>query len=281
MSIIENEPANEYHRTPMVAIGSHALLESDPEAGGSLAKFHAKYIEGFTRTASDALTIGRATHARILERRNLRSTTDPEFVVHPATYTTSKGEIKPWTRAAKICEEWEDANNQKTILKPAWVDNIERMAVTALAAPEVSEFLSVGKPEVVIRHEDPMTGLLVQSRFDWLRLEERMFGDLKTTCEESMSKFPREAINYHYDRQIAWYGRRLAQELNEPWPSGRIEHRIIATMKTVPWSAQLYKFKPERIAAADDKNQAALCRLAEAWSTNNWPDDTGGIITID
>lgn len=281
MSIIENEPANEYHRVPMVAIGSHALMDSDPDAGGSLAMFHAKYIEGFTRPASDALTIGRATHARILERRDLTSKTDPEFVVHPAVYPTAKGEEKPWNRNAKYCEDWELANEGKTVLKPAWVENIERMYDAAHASPDVSEFLSKGKPEVVIRHEDPSTGLLVQCRFDWLRLDERLFGDLKTTCEESMARFPREALYLNYDRQIAWYSRRLAQELGEPWPSDRISHRIIASMKAVPWSAQLFKFKPERIAAADAKNQAALCRLAEAWSANEWPDDTGGVITID
>lgn len=281
MSIIENEPAHEYHRVPMVAIGSHALMTSDPEAGGSLAKFHAQYIEGFNRPASDALTIGRATHARILERRVLTSAMDPEFVVHPAVYLSTKGEEKPWNRNAKFCDDWETANENKTVLKPAWVENIERMHDAAFASPDVSEFLSQGKAEVTIRHADQTTGLMVQCRFDWLRLEDRMFADLKTTCEESMARFPREALNYNYDRQIAWYGRRLAQELGEPWPSERIGHRIIATMKTVPWSAQMFKFKPERIAAADAKNQAALIRLKGAWFSNTWPDDTGGVITID
>lgn len=281
MSIIENEPASEYHRIPMAAIGSHALMESDPEAGGSLAKFHANYIEGITRSATDALTIGRATHARILERRVLTSSTDPEFIMHPTVYPTAKGEEKPWNRNAKYCEDWEKANEGKSVLKPAWVDNIERMYHAAHASADVREFLSQGKAEVTIRHPDQTTGLLVQCRFDWLRLEDRMFGDLKTTCEDTMSRFPREAINYYYDRQIAWYGRRLAQELGEPWPSDRIEHRIIASMKSAPWSAQLFKFKPERIAAADAKNQAALVRLKEAWHSNTWPDDTGGVITID
>jgi len=281
MTILENEPVHEYHRVPLVALGFHAMLESDPEAGGSLRRFHEKYIKGFVRTETDALKFGRAAHARILERRDLGSGADPEFMMHPEFYLNTRSEERPWNWGAGYCEDWGTKNAGKTFIKPAWVETINRMAQACDAEPDVSRFLSTGKPEVVIRHTDKTTGLLVQCRFDWLRLDDLSFGDLKTTCEESFSQFPREAKNYYYDRNIAWYGRRLAQEMGVPWPSDRIQHRIIASMKVIPWSAQLFRFKPERIAEADEKNQHAIVRLAEAWNTGEWPDDSGGVVTID
>jgi hypothetical protein len=274
-----SESAADYHRIPMRAIGSHALMDSDPECGGSLAKFHALHILNLKERETEAMRLGRAIHARILERREFTAGTDAEFVVQPETYTNSKGETKPWNNNAKECSAWVDTET-RAVLKPNQVRDMDAMAKAVHAQPECAEMLSKGNAEVTIRHADPMTGLMKQCRFDWLRFEEMLFGDLKTTCE-NLSAFPREANYRFYDRQVAWYGRMLAEHLQIPFPNEAIQHRLIAVTKEVPWSVQIFRFRHERIVAADEKNQIALQRLAEAWSIAEWPDNTGGIITID
>ena len=135
-----------------------------------------------------------------------------------------------------------------------------------------------GKAEVVIRREDPETGLKVQCRFDLVDFKRLVWADYKTTDE--LLWFPKDMERLNYDRQAAWYHRILCDEMNLPFVNPKVIGYVIGSEKSLPWSGQVYRFSTEKLVEADKKNRIALNRLAEAFNDNYWPHRTGGVVMI-
>jgi len=277
--IIENEPSAVYHAKPAPGIGSHALMDSDQEAGGSLRAYYELHVAPPIGTSkeSDGFKFGRAFHARVGEARDFALGTDPEFVIRPPTYVNAKKETKPWSAKAKECEAWL-AKETRTVLKPEDALDIERMRHAMQEDDAAREIMQQGKAEVVVRRTDEVTGLTVQCRFDWIDLDRKIWADFKTT--DDLAWFTKDIVRYHYDRQHAWYSRILCDEMKWTYPDPDLRGYIIASSKELPWSSQVYTFTPERLTQSDSKNRLALNRLAQAYHENHWPHATGGIITV-
>ena len=270
MVMIYNEPAETYHASG--CIGSHAILKADADYGGSMKAFFMAYIEGkspYGKKEPDALIEGRATHAVILENRRLDVGFDVEFGVYTPGCNLQKAEGK---REAAVFA----AQNRKGI-KAEVYERIKVQADAIHADPECHAGLTDGKPEVVIRREDPETGLMVQCRFDWLKNDHRRFYDLKTDRTD-LTWFHKVALDSGYHRQVAWYADLLAAEEGVPFQA--ISGFIIASSKILPYSAQMYRFNEERLLKARDQNRETLRLISEAYDHDYWPDRTGGIITI-
>jgi hypothetical protein len=277
--IIDHEPSSIYHGKPAPAVGSHALFDSDREAGGSLRHYYEKHVVPTeVEKEGDAFKFGRAFHAVVGEKRNLLAGTDAEFVIRPATYRNQKGEVKAWNAQAKECEKWANSET-RTVIRHEDAMLIERMAREIRDDHDASEIMRDGKPEVVIRHLDQESGLQVQCRFDWIDLPRMVWADFKT-CDD-LAWLEKDAIRYNYHRQVAWYTRLLCDEMEWPFPNPDLKGGfIVASSKSMPWACQVFDFTPETLIACDKKNRAALNRLGQAYAENFWPQSTGGIRTI-
>lgn len=83
-------------------------------------------------------------------------------------------------------------------------DDAHRAQETVRSHAEADAYIQYGLPEVTIIARDPITGLMLKVKFDWLRFDDEAV-DLKTTRSTKPEEFKRQLLNLHYDLQQAFY----------------------------------------------------------------------------
>lgn len=139
-----------------------------------------------------------------------------------------------------------------------------KMRDSVMAHPLAAGLLSEGKPEVSMWAEDPMTGVLMRGRVDWLR---DAVIDLKTTGRPvDRSSWVRTVWDFSYAFQFAYYNRIL--RLNDIEPQ---RPRWIAVSKQEPNETGVFTPSQELMDRAERDVDRALWLYAHCLETDSFP----------
>lgn len=250
LSILEAEPADQYHAKAGEYLSSHQLL--DFMACPWL--YRKKQLGLIVDTDSPALLIGRSTHVRILEGRDAYET---QFAfggpINPRTG-------RPFGSTTKAFAEWAEAQG-KPVLSHDNVELIEQMAGGVAMNDEAVDLLLYGRSEGVIRINYCDTPC--QARFDWIH-PHRGIVDLKTTAD--LTWFENDAKRRRYHHQMAFYQAVLAQVIGELVPV-----YLIGIEKTEPFRCGVWRLGDDTLAIARQENEEAIRRLRRAWEIDAFP----------
>ncbi len=157
----------------------------------SLKHFKA-YMEGMGKKDTAALRIGRLAHMAILEPERFKETVFYSLGDH-------KGQ-NPYKTDVK-------ANPGKTVLTIQEVELLTGLLTGLNDQPFIMEVLKGGQKEVTVFVMDPITGLALKARLDFVKLLNvgAYLTDYKTCECAEPEKFERDAFYYKYYLQIAFY----------------------------------------------------------------------------
>ncbi len=129
-----------------------------------------------------------------------------------------------------------------------------------------SGLLRGGVAEESITWVDRETGLRCKGRLDYLRPD--LIVDLKSSRDPSPSKFERDAVNYGYAAQVAFYhdGAVAAKRVT----GGQLPH-IIAVRTKDDFDVAAFRLSQEAYETGRAIYRSLLQRLAECTSADYWP----------
>ena len=139
------------------------------------------------------------------------------------------------------------------------------MADAVLSNKLTAGILSEGRPEVSAWAEDPVTGIVMRGRIDWLR--DNAIVDVKTSKDPvDPMQWEKTAWNYRYGLQAWWYARVL--ELN-----GEPERPFlwIALSKDAPHECYVHQASTELLERGREDGERALRLYGDAILTGQWP----------
>jgi len=245
----------------------HAVSQSQlKELARSPAHLRAKLSEPDTDT--DALRIGRALHAAVLEPAEFDS---------PARFGVIPDGTDRRTKAGK--ELWETiARSGATPIKQDEYDRVVAMREALNAHTAAGTLLRTdGRAELSLVWTDPATGVLCKARHD--RHAAAIGGgvvlDVKTTTDASPREFERTVFTFGYHRQGAFY-LRGARAL-----SLAVEHyAILAVEKVAPFAVAVYRLNEGAIDAGDAEVGALLGRYKRCAAADAWPGYPEGVLDL-
>lgn len=153
---------------------------------------------------------------------------------------------------------------------------IDRMVESVLGNHAARRVFENGHPEVSLFATDPVTGVGLRGRIDWLG---RRIGDLKTTSgEASETGFAIHAFRYGYDVQFGHY-----EYIYELITGEELPWLWVIVESSAPYVTAVHSLNEDTQRMGRDKARLARERLARALETGEWPgyeNSTGGPIGI-
>lgn len=239
----------EYHaqRDVLSASGAKAILED------SLGDFRYKQQHSEHKDVFDA---GTAAHELVLEGE-FRSVKVLEFSDYK-------------TKAAQEAKKEAYAEGLTPMLERDLVD-IRGMAKAIRNNVDAMALLEAGQPEVSAFFTDPVTGLECRTRFDWLpdidTSKRLVIPDYKTAKSANPRKFRKDAANYRYHQQAAWY--------EDTLPILGIHHDVkmlfIVQEKTAPYASSVVQLSPRDLELGRALNDLARRKFKHSLETDHWP----------
>lgn len=206
------------------------------------------YRKNNQRADTDALRLGRAAHAAVLE---------------PERFAT---EFVTWEGARRYGKEW-DAFKAKHAGNPILTreerSKAERIATSVHAHPVASALLAEkGNAELTITWTHERTGLACKSRIDWLCSH---LVDLKTARDVSPTFYGSQAARFGDHLQMSYYATALASVGVEA-PAV-----IIAAQNCDPWDVVVYDVPDEVLLVGEHLYESALDKVLACQRANEWP----------
>lgn len=227
-SDISNE---DYHAFPAISNSYLSRLDKCPAA--------AKVPQETTA----AMAFGSAAHCYILEGPEVFAA---QFAVAPVC-------DKRTTAGKALFAEFQSANEGKTVISVADANQIIAMSKAVHAHPFASKLLASGKAEQSIFWADPLTGLQMKVRPDWLP-NCGVAVDLKTTTDAEERAFTRSILNFGYHRQAALY----LDGINAVCGGGYDAFIFIAVEKEEPHRVEVYTLGDDFVDAGRDDYRRIL-----------------------
>jgi len=243
LSVLETEPADEYHAKADRYLSSHQLLDFM-----KCPWLHFKKTSGqIPDSDTPAYLIGRATHTRILEGNEaFQAGFAIGGPINPRT-------DRPFGPNTKAFAEWAAAQG-KPVLTADQAALIENMAAGVAMNEGAVDLLLYGRDEGVVRAE--YCGAACQIRIDWLH-PHRGIVDLKT-CDD-LTWFESDARRFRYTHQLAFYRAVLAQVIESVF----VPVHIIAVEKKEPHRCGVWRLSDDSLAIA----RLMRCRDLGQWPT--------------
>ena len=255
-------PSHEYHTGPGISKTGLDLIRQSPR------HYFERYIEPLQDLDSDederppvdddteAKLYGRALHALLLEPHVF----EREFVVKPK-FGTSKVE-----KEAKA--EWEAAHAGCEIVNARQVADMIRMRDAVRSHPAARALLNrSGRGEVSAYAIDPVTGVLMRSRADWLT-DDGIIVDLKSTGRHPASSdgFSRLADTRRYHVGSALYSDVFRA-------NGLTKARMVYILveRSVRPKVACYMLDPEDVELGRVEYREDLATYRQCVESGTWP----------
>lgn len=177
-------------------------------------------------------------------------------------------------RAGKAWEAFEAANEGKTILKVDELEAARAIQRAVLEDPLAGRYFSgCGDNEATLYWRDVLTGLECKARPDRMTSigGEHVIVDLKGTKDASPKWFPRDAANYLYHLQAAFYS-----DGYEAVVGVRPRYVIVAVELAAPHDVVVYQLDEDTLAAGRETYREALQSVAACRKAEQWPGAAGG-----
>lgn len=207
---------------------------------------------------TEALRIGRATHAAILEPDDFGT----RYVSGPEGDRRTKAVREQW-------DEVEARYGCGYVLKPAEYDLCLKLRDSVHVHSRALGMISgPGQAELSMLWEDADLGVLCKARWD--RYSPEIAGgaivDIKTTRDASAREFERSLFSNGYHRQGAFY---LMGAEARKLPARHFV--ILAVEKEPPYAVAVYRLTEGAIDAGQEQIRPLLAKYAECMAKNDWP----------
>ena len=211
-------------------------------------------IDGTIKYESDAMKMGTAFHNLLLEGKK-------DYVIKPETYAYGK----KWTRAAKYCADWEDAQTLP-IVSAREVESLEGMVKAIHAHPELEPLLK-GQCELSI-FVDKVAKL--KCRIDLLPDDlDAPVIDFKKTRSANPEDFTKDFFNLKYYLSCAMY-----LDVLHAVDIHRKEFWYVAIEDRYPFNIWICKCVDRPISFIEfgrKEYRQAYHKLMRAMQTGEWP----------
>ncbi len=247
MAIITDMTNEQYHADPSISKSGLDLMARSP------AHYYYKPFRESTR----AMEIGTALHAAILE---------PER--YASSYVILK-DVKD--RRDAIYKQACAAVGAERVLIEKEADKVSGMQAAINSNPSAMKVLkSGGKAEMSIFTTDPVTGVKVRARLDFITDDLQVI-DVKKT--QDLRVFSKTIHNYRYHVQAAFYS-----DVYE-WETGKKlkSFKFLAVEEEFPHANRIFIPDEEMMEVGRVIYRENLNTYAECLKSNNWP----GIILDD
>lgn len=241
--IVTDMSNTDYHAHDSISKSGLDLVARSPA--------HFRYQE--KREPTRAMVIGSALHAAVLE---------------PDLFASQYMLLR--NVAARRASEYKQAvavHGADFVLTGSEADYVAGMQETVRSHPYAGRVLSEpGRAELSVITTDPVTGVAVRCRFDWLTDAGKPV-DLKTTQDARPEAFSRSVANYRYHVQAAFYSDVWQ------WETGETLDRFVflAVEKSMPHALAPYMLDDEAIAEGRRLYREALNLYADCLERDEWP----------
>ncbi|MFI6368665.1 PD-(D/E)XK nuclease-like domain-containing protein [Nocardia sp. NPDC050630] len=164
-------------------------------------------------------------------------------------------------------------------LRPKDFDAAHTAAANVKAHPDVQALHADGVPELSAWAPDPMTGVMLRSRPDWVRWTSpttMIADDLKTSSESGPDEFRWSCAKYGYHRQEAWIRwvlLLLGVEVTDFY--------FVVICTDPPYEVYVVDLPLRAVELGDRDNRRAIDGYAECLFTDTWPSHRVGTHHID
>lgn len=156
---------------------------------------------------------------------------------------------------------------------------IEGMVAALREHPLASALLdpASGVPEQSLYTVDPMTGVRLRGRLDWLPTvgyrSRLMVADYKTTVNANPAEFGRTAAKFSYHQQAAWYQNLcIALGLDDD-PA----FLFLCQEKSPPYLVSVVELDADALSVGQDLNYQAISIYSECMERDEWPGYDQGV----
>lgn len=215
------------------------------------------------------------THPFASTRSQFRGTAAHSAVLEPEKFAADYAVYGGPRRSGKVWDAFEAANASKTILKEE--EHAEALAFqkAVLSDPVAGRYFDgAGDNEITLYWRDPLSDMDCKARADRIAMidGEPVIVDLKSTKDPSPKWFARDAANYLYHLQAAFYS-----DGYEIITKRQPRYVIVAAETSAPHDVVVYVLDEETLAVGREEYRSALKRLAECTESQQWPGLAGGV----
>ena len=255
----------------MMAPGIYrGLCDRDYRAGGGLTSTLLRRFMKAPRVAravmegefgepasSDALVTGVLCHACVLE---------PETV--PGRFAVMPEGLKRTTKAGKAqyAALVDSLDEEGVVVRHDQWQVAHGVRDSVYAHPKAARYLSYGDAELSVFAVDPVTGLLLCCRCDWLCRYPCAVVDLKTCMTADVQGFSRDAVKHGYHIQAAHY-----LEVCRMAGIDAGDFLFIAAEKEVPYLCRMFRLSPLFMETSRGLWREAVNDYAGCLETGVWP----------
>ena len=193
----------------------------------------AHYLASAGIKETDAMRLGTAVHAKILEPENYH---DEIAVLPELNLRTKDGRLER--------DQFEEKNQGKTIIRQDDLDTIQGIFESYKAHPLAPRLLNNAKIE--LSHYGEIQNIPVRCRPDAYIEETGVVIDVKTCQDNSPKAFRRDVFTYGYHIQAAFYCEALKKITGRKFSP--LNFRFIAVETNYPYSCEVYSLSEDMIA---------------------------------
>lgn len=206
---------------------------------------------------NDDFDFGRAAHTLLLGEGGFRE----QFAIRPK-------EFKDWRSDA--AQEWRDEMRAagRSILTPADVEAIKKVAASLARHPVIRGGLMNGEIEQTIAWQDSATGTWLKARPDALP-RDRVLVDLKTCASADRQSTARALSDYGYHMQLALGGMGIEAVTGEA--PGNDDYVLVFVEKKPPYAVNIKPIDAEAIYYGRRQLRRAIDTFARCMETGDWP----------
>lgn len=254
MSIVHDLPDADYHaRTDCLSsTGARKLLPPSTPA-------HFKHWRDNPQPYKAAFDLGHIVHAMVLGKGAQFAVLDP--AVHGLT---TKGQPTDSYASTAMWKENVAAVRAEGKVPIELAGHQAAVDMTEAVRRQVPDLFVTGEAEVSIFADDPVTGVPMRARFDWLDGEDAY--DLKTSISAEPVDFERAAVKFKYHVQEAFY-RHVAESAGLHIAT----FQFVAVEKSGPNPVTVHEWDDFSRAEAKTLVRQAIDLYARCTELDEWP----------
>jgi hypothetical protein len=218
---------------------------------------HYRYRLENPRADTRLLRAGRTNHTAVFEPDRFLL----EYVVFD--HENKGGKV---VRNGNAWEAFKAAHANKTILTPTEYAAALAVRDAARNCELAKPYLRKGRAEFAIQWRDPLTGLQLKARIDWLSDSKPAILDLKTTGSITYNALSWTSYKLAHHCQLGFYQWGIKEALGLDVPV-----KVLAVELGEPHDATVLEYGEDELETGRNEAQALLVKLAEHRSTDRWP----------
>ncbi|MCZ6501873.1 MAG: PD-(D/E)XK nuclease-like domain-containing protein [Gammaproteobacteria bacterium] len=266
--------------TDEVYFADPSVSNSDLKLLGRSAA-HFKYAKQHPKESTPDMLIGSSLHHAVLQPESFMDCHGIIPANAPARPTKPQLASKNPTELAmdriSFWEQFDMVNEGKLIITDDQAGEFLHIGGMIRNHPELSVYFDKGVAERAIFAVDPICGIPVKCKADWLTKVHslKICLEMKSTKDARKGPFTRDAYKYGYFTAATFY-----QDVME-WSIGRPDlYLIVAFEKEPPYGVKIYEIPEGDIDRGRSKYGANLALYAHCVETDTWPNYDTTIETL-